>query len=92
LEKGLKKITALVLIIATLFFTTLAVLSIWDIIQIEKTFQKSFLTLIVILCAAGIMLFILLISLKSLKMTMKRMSNSVAYLRDNSIFSIKYNS
>ncbi|MDA7744851.1 hypothetical protein N8911_02005 [bacterium] len=58
MEKGLKKITASVLITATLFFATLAVLSIWDIIQIEKMFQKSFFTLIVIFCAAGIMLFI----------------------------------
>jgi uncharacterized membrane protein len=58
MESGLKKITASVLIIATLFFATLAVLSIWDIIQVEKIFQKSFFTLIVIFCASGIMLFI----------------------------------
>lgn len=42
MESGLKKITASVLIIATLFFATLAVLSIWDIIQVEKNLSEEF--------------------------------------------------
>ncbi len=92
MEKGLKKIIASMLIIATLFFASLAVLSIWDIIQVKKMFQKSFLTPHVIFCVTGIMLFIFTNFFKSLKITRKRMSNRVACLGDNSIFSTKYNS
>ncbi|MEX2596371.1 MAG: hypothetical protein WEC59_05510 [Salibacteraceae bacterium] len=56
--EGIRKFTAGILIFAVLFFSTLAVLSIWDIIEIEKVFQKSLLTLVVIFCAAVVILFV----------------------------------
>lgn len=56
---GLKKLTAAILVLAVLFFSTLAVLSIWDIINVEQVFRKSILTLVVIFCAAVIILFVL---------------------------------
>jgi len=58
MEKGLKKVTATVLVLATLLFATLAVLSIWDIIQIEQIFRKSLFTLIVFFSASAIILFV----------------------------------
>ena len=58
MEKGLKKVTATVLVLATLLFATLAVLSIWDIIQIEQIFRKSLFTLIVNFSASAIILFV----------------------------------
>jgi hypothetical protein len=58
MEKGLKKVTATVLVLATLLFATLAVLSIWDNIQIEQIFRKSLFTLIVIFSASAIILFV----------------------------------
>ena len=58
MEKGLKRVTASVLVLATLLFATLAILSIWDIIQIEQIFRKSVFTLIVIFSAAAIILFV----------------------------------
>lgn len=62
---GLKKVIATLLVIAVLFFSTLAVLSIWDIISVEQVFRKSLLTLVVIFCAAVIILFVLSNFLKS---------------------------
>jgi len=56
---GLKKVIATILVVAVLFFSTLAVLSIWDVINVEQVFRKSLLTLVVIFCAAVIILFIL---------------------------------
>jgi len=58
MANNIKKLTAVLLIMAVLFFSTLSVLSIWDIIEIEQIFRKSLLTLVVIFCAAVVSLFI----------------------------------
>ena len=58
MENGIKKLTASILILAVLFFSTLAVLSIWDMIEIEHIFRKSLLTLVVIFSASAIILFV----------------------------------
>ena len=55
---NMKKITASVLILAVMFFSALAVLSIWDIIEVEQVFRKSLLTLVVIFCASVVILFV----------------------------------
>lgn len=55
---NIRKFTAGLLILAVLFFSALAILSIWDIIQIEQVFRKSLLTLVVIFCAAIVILFV----------------------------------
>lgn len=56
--ESMKKVTAAVLIMAVLFFSTLAILSIWDIIEIERILRKSILTLVVIFCASVVILFV----------------------------------
>ncbi|MBT3648526.1 MAG: hypothetical protein HN542_09835 [Flavobacteriales bacterium] len=58
MENGIKRLTATVLILAVLFFSTLAVLSIWEVIDIERIFRKSLLTLVVIFSASAIILFV----------------------------------
>ena len=55
---SIKKITASILILAVLFFSVLAVLSIWDIIEVEQVFRKSLLTLVVIFCSSVVILFV----------------------------------
>lgn len=54
----IKKFTAVLLIISVLFFATLTILSIWDIIQVEKLFRKSAWTFVVLLFSSIIILFI----------------------------------
>jgi glucan phosphoethanolaminetransferase (alkaline phosphatase superfamily) len=56
--ESIRKFTAGLLILAILFFSALAILSIWDIIQVEQVFRKSLLTLVVIFCAAIVILFV----------------------------------
>jgi len=56
--ESMKKVTASVLILAVLFFSTLAILSIWDLIEVERIFRKSLFTLVVIFCASAVILFI----------------------------------
>jgi len=63
--ENIKKITASVLILAVLFFSVLAVLSIWDVIQVEQVFRKSLLTLVVIFCSSVVILFVFSNFLKS---------------------------
>ena len=58
MENGIKRLTATVLILAVLFFSTLAVLSIWEVIDIDRIFRKSLLTLVVIFSASAIILFV----------------------------------
>lgn len=65
MENGIKKLTATILILAVLFFSTLAVLSIWEVIDIEHIFKKSLLTLVVIFSASAIILFVFSNFLKS---------------------------
>lgn len=55
---SIRKITAAIMIVAVLFFSSLAVLSIWDIIEVEQVFRKSLLTLVVIFCASVVILFV----------------------------------
>lgn len=55
---SIKKVTASVLILAVLFFSTLAILSIWDIIQVERILRKSIMTMVVIFSASVVILFV----------------------------------
>ncbi|MEQ9188882.1 MAG: hypothetical protein RLP15_14205 [Cryomorphaceae bacterium] len=56
--ESIKKVTASVLILAVLFFSTLAILSIWDIIQVERILRKSIMTMVVIFSASVVILFV----------------------------------
>lgn len=54
----LKKIASYALVAMVLAFTVLGLLSIWDIISIEKVMQKTLLSLFVIFIASVVVLFI----------------------------------
>jgi len=60
-----RKGVALVLIGLVLFFMSLWILSIWDIIEIERVLSKSLMTLLVIFIGSGVMMFIFSLIYKS---------------------------
>ena len=53
-----KKIASYVLVSFVLIFTVLALLAIWDIIDIQDILQKTFLSLFVVFVSSVIVLFI----------------------------------
>ena len=53
-----KKIASYVLVAFVLIFTVLALLAIWDIIDIQDILQKTFLSLFVTFVSSVIVLFI----------------------------------
>lgn len=61
----LRKGASIILILLVLFFTTISILAIWDIIEIEHVMSKTLGTLLVIFVAAAIMLFIFAVVFKS---------------------------
>ena len=54
----IRKGVAIILILLVLFFTTISILAIWDIIEIERVISKSITTLLVITASAAVMLFV----------------------------------
>ena len=61
---NIKKFSSYFLILLILICTVLAILGIWDIIDIDYVSQKIIITLVVIFCAAAVVLFILNVLLK----------------------------
>ncbi len=53
-----RKVFSVILATLVLFFTLICILAIWDIIDIERIFQKSMATLFVLFISSAIMLFI----------------------------------
>jgi hypothetical protein len=53
-----KKFFAILLSMLVLVITSLSILAIWDVINIEKIFQKSLSSLILIFVASAVILFI----------------------------------
>ncbi|MBI2281281.1 MAG: hypothetical protein HYU68_11410 [Bacteroidetes bacterium] len=49
---------AVLLAILALFFTVMAILAVWDIINIEHIISKTLTTLLIIFVSAAVMLFI----------------------------------
>ena len=62
---SLRKIASVILIVMVLFFTTISILAIWDIIEIDHILSKTLGTLLVIFLASAIMLFIFAVIFKS---------------------------
>ena len=60
----IKKVVAYTLIVLVLMFTILALLGIWDIIDLEEVVQRLVWTLIVIFAASAVILFIFTVMLK----------------------------
>lgn len=62
----MKKIFSYLLAALVMVFTIIAILSIWDVIQVEKVMWKSVKTLMVLFLSAAIVLFIFQISKKDI--------------------------
>mgnify|MGYP001419129727 CR=1 FL=1 len=62
-----KKIASYVLVAFVLLFTILALLAIWDIIDIQDILQKTFLSLFVVFVSSVIVLFIFSVLIKDTK-------------------------
>ena len=60
-----RKGISILLALLTLFFTTLAILGIWDIIEIKNIAWKSLYSIFVIFIASAIILFIFSVIYKS---------------------------
>jgi hypothetical protein len=56
--QSFKKFFAILLSMLVLVITSLSILAIWDVINIEKIFQKSLSSLILIFVASAVILFI----------------------------------
>ncbi len=53
-----RKGISILLALFALFFTVLAILAVWDIIEIEHIISKTLTTLLIIFISAAVMLFI----------------------------------
>lgn len=60
-----KKIIAIFMSILVLFFTVLAILAIWEIVEVEHIMSKAFKTLFVIFGGSMITLFVFSVLYKS---------------------------
>lgn len=60
-----KKIIAIFMSVLVLFFTILAILAIWDIVQVEHILSKAFKTLFVIFGGSMVILFVFSVLYKS---------------------------
>ena len=60
-----RKALAVLLSIIVLLFTVISLLATWDIIQYDKVFQRSMLSLLIIFVSAAIILFIFSVIFKS---------------------------
>jgi len=58
ITKGAKKLISYFLVVLIIFFTGLALLDIWEIIDLENVMRKIFLSLLVILGAVAVVTFI----------------------------------
>jgi len=61
---SVKKIISYILIIMVLLFTVIALLGIWDVIELEDIIRKMFVSLMVIFAASAVILFIFAVLIK----------------------------
>ncbi|MFP4663219.1 MAG: hypothetical protein ACLFM1_02225 [Bacteroidales bacterium] len=61
---GLKKVTAYILVFVVLLMTVLAILGIWNVIDLENILRRSLTSLFVIFIASVIVLFIFSVLIK----------------------------
>jgi len=64
MDLSVKKIISYFLILLVMVFTVIAVLGIWDLIDLEDIFRKIFFTLMVIFAATALVLFIYTVLLR----------------------------
>lgn len=65
MDTSIKKIVSYFLVVLILVFTVLAILGIWDLIDLDDIFRKIFFTLMVIFAATALMLFIFTVLIRS---------------------------
>ena len=61
---SVKKIISYILIVMVLLFTVIALLGIWDVIELEDIIRKMFVSLMVIFAASAVILFIFAVLIK----------------------------
>ncbi len=64
MANSVKKIISYILILMVLLFTVIALLGIWDVIDLDDIIRKMFVSLMVIFAAAAVILFIFAVIIK----------------------------
>lgn len=64
MDKSVKKVVSYVLIILVLIFTVIAVLGVWEIIDLNNIVQKIMTSLLIIFAASAVVLFIFSVLIK----------------------------
>ena len=64
MASSIKKIVSYVLILLVIFFTVIALLGIWDIIDLRNIIQKTLGSLLVLFASSAIVLFIFSVLIK----------------------------
>jgi hypothetical protein len=64
MSNSIKKILSYLLVGVILVFTIIALLGIWDVIELEDIIRKMFLSLMVIFAASAVILFIFSVMIK----------------------------
>ncbi|MFW5805217.1 MAG: hypothetical protein ACOCVX_01695 [Bacteroidales bacterium] len=70
---NLKKVTAYILVFIIIIMTILAILGIWDVINLESILKRSLTSLFVIFVSSVIVLFIFSVLIKDDRYTKTRM-------------------
>jgi len=64
MANSIKRIISYILILMVLLFTVIALLGIWDVIDLDDIIRKMFVSLMVIFAAAAVILFIFAVIIK----------------------------
>lgn len=64
MDKSVKKIVSYILIILVLMFTVIAVLGVWEFINLSNIIQKIMSSLLIIFAASAVVLFIFTVLIK----------------------------
>lgn len=64
MDKSVKKIVSYILITLVLLFTVIAVLGVWEFIDLSNVIQKIMSSLLIIFAASAVVLFIFAVLIK----------------------------
>ncbi len=64
MDKSVKKVVSYILIVLVLIFTVIAVLGVWEIIDLNNIVQKIMTSLLIIFAASAVVLFIFSVLIK----------------------------
>ena len=54
----LKKFTAIMLMVMVILITIVAIMAVWDIIEVKNVFSKTFGSLLIVFASSSVVLFI----------------------------------